>query len=353
MQATILVVDDARDERENISEMLEMAGYRVLTGSNGLEAVRIALENKPDLIICDIGLPKLDGFGVLHLLQRKEGTGDVPFIFLSARTERSYVRKGMEMGADDYIAKPFDPAELLHAIATRLKRSRQLQQDFTNGSSGAQLPQPAATTKELIDTLLQNRNTNKFRKNEHIYSMGNHPAYLFFVLAGVIKTCRFNDSAKQIITHIYNEGDFLGYPALLQNVPYADDAEALSDCEISLIPRSEFESLVYRNIGVMRIFLKMLTANADENDSHLLSLAYSSLRKKVAEALLFLDRKYNSRQLPGFSIDIGRDTIAALAGVTKESIIRTLAEFRDERLISVSAGSIHVTDRKKLERMIN
>src|ERR1700745_1655447 len=113
----ILLIEDNQDVRENIAEILELANYEVLQAENGKTGVELAQKHpKPDLIICDIMMPVLDGYGVIHLLSKNQETASIPFIFLTAKTERGDFRKGMEMGADDYITKPFDDIELLRAV---------------------------------------------------------------------------------------------------------------------------------------------------------------------------------------------------------------------------------------------
>ena len=104
----ILLIEDNKDVRENTAEILRLAPYEVVTAKNGKEGVELAQSEKPDLIICDIMMPVLDGHGVLHLLSKNEETSGIPFIFLTAKAERSDFRKGMEMGADDYLTKPFE-----------------------------------------------------------------------------------------------------------------------------------------------------------------------------------------------------------------------------------------------------
>src|ERR1700722_4146955 len=104
----ILVIEDNQKVRENIAEILELSNYKVLTASEGKAGVEIALKENPDLIVCDIMMPVLDGYGVLHLLNKHKETFSTPFIFLTAKSEKSDFRKGMELGADDYITKPFD-----------------------------------------------------------------------------------------------------------------------------------------------------------------------------------------------------------------------------------------------------
>src|SRR4030095_10515350 len=97
---SILVIDDNIDIRENTAEILELAGYKTTTAENGKKGVEQAIKTKPDLIVCDIMMPELDGYGVLHLLRKNTETQFIPFIFLTAKTERSDMRKGMELGAD-------------------------------------------------------------------------------------------------------------------------------------------------------------------------------------------------------------------------------------------------------------
>src|SRR6187401_1765524 len=119
----LLVIDDNLEIRENTAEILALADYQVFTAPNGKRGVELALKEKPDLIVCDIMMPELDGYGVLHLLRKNPETQSVPFIFLTAKTDRTDLRKGMEMGADDYITKPFEDIELLNAIEVRLKKA--------------------------------------------------------------------------------------------------------------------------------------------------------------------------------------------------------------------------------------
>ena len=121
-----MVIEDNNEIRENTAEILELAGYNVLTAENGKRGVDIALREKPALIICDIMMPELDGYGVLHLVRKNPATESTPFIFLTAKTERSDFRKGMEMGADDYITKPFDSVELFARIEAVLRRAQVL-----------------------------------------------------------------------------------------------------------------------------------------------------------------------------------------------------------------------------------
>ena len=118
----ILVVEDAQSLRKDVLEMLGFEGYQGIGAENGLIGVQKAREYLPDLIICDIMMPEMDGYGVLEELRKDPKTATIPFIFLTARTERIDMRTGMEKGADDFLTKPFHAAELLATVRTRLKR---------------------------------------------------------------------------------------------------------------------------------------------------------------------------------------------------------------------------------------
>src|ERR1700744_1566288 len=119
----ILLIEDNNEMRENISEILSLANYAVLTAENGKTGVEIAKKDKPDLIICDIMMPDLDGYGVLHILSKDPETIAIPFIFLTSKAKKSDLRKGMSLGADDYLTKPFVDTELLNAVEVRLRKN--------------------------------------------------------------------------------------------------------------------------------------------------------------------------------------------------------------------------------------
>ena len=133
---TILLIEDNSEVRENTAEILELANYKVLTAENGKVGVELAQKNLPDLIISDIMMPDLDGFGVLHVLNKNLDTAQIPFIFLTAKTDRSDFRRGMNLGADDYITKPFDDVELLDAVESRLKKASILHQEYDHTKEG-------------------------------------------------------------------------------------------------------------------------------------------------------------------------------------------------------------------------
>jgi CheY-like chemotaxis protein len=122
--STILIIEDHNEIRENTAEILSLAGYQTLTAENGRIGIETAVNQKPDLIVCDIMMPELDGYGVLNILRKNPETVHIPLIFLTAKAEKYDFKKGTDMGANDYIAKPFNETGLLNAIEAGLKRQR-------------------------------------------------------------------------------------------------------------------------------------------------------------------------------------------------------------------------------------
>ncbi|MES2921697.1 MAG: response regulator transcription factor [Verrucomicrobiota bacterium] len=120
---TILIIEDQAPMRRNLALMLEMEGYQLLTAGDGRAGLEIALEKRPDLVICDVMMPEMDGHEVIQALRSDAATATIPFVFLTARSDKGDVRLGMNFGADDYLVKPVSRDDLLAAVGTRLVRA--------------------------------------------------------------------------------------------------------------------------------------------------------------------------------------------------------------------------------------
>lgn len=349
----ILLIEDNKDVRENTAEILELANYNVLTAENGKVGVAMALAENPDLIICDIMMPILDGHGVLHLLSRDERTSGIPFIFLTAKAERSDFRKGMEMGADDYLTKPFDDIELLNAIESRLKKNEILKKEFSKGIDGINEFINDAKGIESLKKLSEHRISRNYKKKEDIYTEGNYPKGIYFVSKGKIKTFSTNEAGKELITELYNAGDFLGYLSLLQDEKYSSTATALEDSEVYMIPKEDFFALIYKNAEVSKRFIEILSNNLRDKEKQLVKLAYNSVRKRVAEALIKLSDKYKKDGDDKFSMNVSREDLANIVGTATETVIRTLSDFKEDKLIEISAGTLTILEYDKLCNLKN
>jgi two-component system, sensor histidine kinase and response regulator len=126
----VLVIDDADDVREAVVTTLEHYGFTARQAWSGRRGIQMAQEEAPDLIICDVRMPEMDGFKTLAAIRDIPAIANIPFIFLTAAIDKSDIRHGMGLGADDYLTKPFTPEELLEAVATRLARQAELKCEF-------------------------------------------------------------------------------------------------------------------------------------------------------------------------------------------------------------------------------
>lgn len=349
----ILLIEDNQDVRENTAEILQLAGYKVITAINGKEGVELASKHKPNLIICDIMMPVLDGHGVLYLLSKNPETDSIPFIFLTAKAERSDFRKGMEMGADDYLTKPFDDMELLNAIETRLQKSEILERKYTKDIEGIQKFINEAKDFVSLTELSENKDVRIYKKKDDIYRENNYPKGVYFINKGRVKTYQTNDDGKELITGLHKEGEFFGYLSLMQREKYSSSASALDDSEIYMIPKDDFFTLIHKNADVSKKFIEMLSDSLREKEQQLIKLAYNSVRKRVAEALVNLHDKYKDEADEDFSISVPREDLANLVGTATETVIRTLSDFKDEKLIDINKGSIRITEYEKLAKLRN
>lgn len=348
---SILVIDDNADIRDNTAEILDLAGYKTFTAENGKKGVEVALKEKPDVIVCDIMMPELDGYGVLHLVRRNPDIQHIPFIFLTAKTERSDFRKGMGLGADDYITKPFEDIELLNAIEVRLKKSGILDHLYSPSQQGISQFIKDVKNTGLLSQLEDQYDVEHYNKKQTLYQEGKRPRFLYYLVKGKVKATKTNDDGKEYITDLLSEGDFIGYNALIEDKNYSDSAIVLEDAEIMQIPKDDFLQMIYGDITIATKFIQIITQNVKDKEERLLSLAYSSLRKRIAAALVEIHGKFNEEG-ENNPIEISREDIAHYVGTATESLIRTLSDFKAEKLIEITEGKIMVSDPDKLKNML-
>jgi CheY-like chemotaxis protein/CRP-like cAMP-binding protein len=348
---SVLVIDDNNDIRENTAEILELAGYKTLTAENGKKGVELAQKEKPDLIVCDIMMPELDGYGVLHLLRKNPETENIPFVFLTARTERSDFRKGMEMGADDYITKPFEDIELLNAIEIRLKKAAVLENKYAPSQQGISQFIKDVKSAGLIQQISDQYDVETVGKKQMLYQESKRPRFLYYLVSGKVKAFKSHEDGKEYITDLFSDGDFIGFPALIAEKAYDDSAVVLEEAEVMQIPKEDFLQMIYGNMDVAAKFIRIMTQNVKEKEERLLNLAYSSLRKRVAKALVDIQTKFNAEH-PEKPLEISRDDFAQYVGTATESLIRTLSDFKSEKLISIKDGKITIINLEKLKNLL-
>jgi CRP/FNR family transcriptional regulator, polysaccharide utilization system transcription regulator len=349
MNSTILVIEDNHEMSQNIAEILRLAHYNVLIAPDGKTGVSLACSTKPDLIVCDIMMPDLDGYGVLHILNRSPETAKIPFIFLTAKADHQDFRTGMNMGADDYITKPFDGLDLLKVIEVRLRKSDYLKTGFSTVSVGTPAHVAGDTLEpKLIEKLKEGHNLRKYRKKDFIYLEGQEALGLYLVGKGEIKTFKTNKDGKELIIGMYRASDLLGVVPLLNNSPHDDTAVVQSEqSEVYFIAKNDFLNMVYTNTDVARQLIRLLAGYVADGEDRMIRLAYQSVRERVAGVLLQLENTGS----PDSLITLSRKDISCLVGTATESLNRTLLDFRDEGLIEIKEHGIVVKNRQKLQKL--
>jgi len=350
MTKKIVVVEDNANVRENLAEILELDGYEVATAENGKIGVKVIEETMPDLILCDIMMPELDGYGVLHIINKKPHLSNIPFLFLTAKAEKTDFRKGMNLGADDYLTKPFQADELLNIIETRIKLREIVSKQYPQNLEGLSNFFSDAKAQIALEGLATDREIKTFQKKEYIFRAGKRPFHLFYVLYGSVKLVEENIDGKELITQIVKPNQFMGYTALIQEEAYHKNAVALEDCEICIIPKDDFLNLIYKDANVSQKFIKMLSNELKEKEHKLMNMAYNSVRKRVADSLVELATKKNEAETKqDLKVTVLREDLAAMVGTAKESAIRALCDIKETGFIKIEPGYIDILDLEGLK----
>lgn len=344
----ILVIEDNTDVRENMAEILALAGYDVLTAPDGKQGVEVAFKEIPDLVVCDIMMPLLDGYGVLHLLNKNPDTAGTPFIFSTAKSEKADLRKGMEMGADDYLTKPFEGSELLDAVEIRLKKTASVKKRLLEKLEHINLGPTEDTTRQLVS---DQHEQYSHPKKTLLYREGQKPKALYYLLTGKVKNYLTHGDGKELITGITTPGHFFGYLPILEKTNYKDSAQALEECTVMHIPVEEFLGLTTSDTKTSSNFIKLLANDIFEKEEMLLNMAYSTLRKKVAYGLIMANEKFRETENGVPVIMLSRENLANSIGIATESLIRTLADFKAEKLIHIEGQSIRLLQEEKLKNL--
>ncbi len=346
MKKKVLLIEDDKIVRENTAEILSLANFNVATAENGKIGVELAKIFFPDIIICDILMPVLDGFGVLQILSKTPDLEQVPFIFLTAKTHHDDIRKGMESGADDYISKPFEESELLRSIESRLKRVEVFEQKLN-----LKALIPSKTSSKLkniknIEQFLAKKRVYTYQKEETIYCNGNQSNHVFLVKKGVVKTYKINELGKELNTGFYTNEEYFGSSSFAKHLPHSENSKAVTTTQLYKISKDEITAIVNNNHHILYSFIDLLASNLIDSNEQLLLFAYGSVRKKTAITLLRLLETYPIKKES--EIFINRINLANTIGIAKETLTRTLHDFKDEKLIELSSKGIKIIDKGNL-----
>ncbi len=339
----ILLIEDDTVLRETTAELLELSGFQVRTAADGKNGIQMAKENVPDVIVCDIMMPEIDGYGVLKTLSQNNQTKGIPFIFLSAKTERKDVRKGMDLGADDYLTKPFKETELIGAIESRLARMAILNDSEAQTKSNRKFSGiKMETIHELKNYIDDNGSEYHFEIEENIYREGTYSNKVYLIVKGTVKTHILDQKGKELITGIYNADDFFGFTSFASNTVHKEYATAMTNTHLVGIPTLELEPLLRENHELTMELMQILSENLTEAKEQLLAMAYGSVRRKTAGTLLKFAEKLQ-KDSKG-NILVLRSDLASVAGMATETMIRTLSSFKKEGLIDIENHSIRIVD---------
>ncbi len=347
----ILFIEDDTVVRENTAELLQLANYEVITAANGKIGISKAKKHVPNIIICDIMMPELSGYGVLQILAKEDATKHIPFIFLSAKTERQDIRKGMNLGADDYITKPFDESELFSAIESRLAKAAIIE-ERTKKEINSSLKEPEEQLKtldQLKSYFTDSLEKHTYKPGEIIYNEGGNSNYVFLVNKGVIKTYKIDKQGKELITALHKTDDFFGITSFSQNNPYQETATAIENTKILRLSKTDLKHILHHNYEVTLQLIDHLSDNVSEIKENLIEMAYSSVRKKTANTILQFTEKinYNSNE----NIHISRSDLASIAGIATETFIRTIYDFKKEGIIDLEGRNIKILNIEKLKKV--
>ncbi|RNL75286.1 response regulator [Sinomicrobium pectinilyticum] len=346
---TILFIEDDPVLRESTAELLELSGYKVITAPHGRKGVALAKEKLPDIILCDIMMPELDGYGVLDELSGNKNTRKIPFIFLSAKTEHKEVRRGMDLGADDYLTKPFEEAELISAIESRLAKISILKEVVGENNRSGKAEDDIMNINELKNFFFDEGEYLSYEEGDVIYSEGTHSNYIFLIEEGMVKTHRIEEYGKELITSISKDDDFFGYYSFIQNIPYKESATALKKTSLYGVRKDTFAEILRNNHKLAVELVEFLAEDLAGVKEQLLQMAYGSVRKKTANTIHRFVEKLQRRTDEG--IKISRNDLASVAGIAPESFIRTLSEFKREGLIAIEGRNIKVLNIEGLQKM--
>lgn len=346
----IVLIEDDTILRETTAELLQLSNYEVQTASDGKKGVVLAQNYLPDVIVCDIMMPELDGYGVLQALSENSSTKSIPFIFLSANTERKDIRKGMNLGADDYLTKPFEEQELIGAIESRLAKIAILKESKETVIAAPSDRNPILHSLHQLKNFIDDHGEAlNYGAGECIYREGMHSNRVYLIIKGIVKTHKLDEMGKELITGIYKADDFFGFTSFTKNTPHQEYATAMEEIEMMSISAEQLKNLLEKNHALTMELMQALSEYLSEAKEQLLEMAYGSVRRKTALTLLKFSEKLQKDS--DDNLHVLRSDLASVAGMATETLIRTLSSFKKEGLIRIDHRNIKIMDVNALKRI--
>ena len=298
----------------------------------------------PDVIVCDIDL--LNSSQMKDLLEAKKSEV-IPLVMISSQAE-----KGEENELGIVIKMPFIAEDILNAVSSQIKKKLNGQfispkENISNLTDGV--------SKEFLPIHLLSKHTQfkRFEKNEKIYAEGDTHHFVYFISSGKVKISKLNSWGKEFIVEVLKVNDFFGYIAVLNGSNRNETAIALEDAKIGMIPQKDFLHLLYSNNQISLYITKYISSKLSMASEKALQLAYDSARKRVARALVYFTNIYSEGNHSSNGINLSRENISAISGISLETVSRTLTEFKQDGYIEVNNRNIKIIQHKKLELLKN
>ncbi|EPR73790.1 Two-component response regulator [Winogradskyella psychrotolerans RS-3] len=351
MKKTILLIKYDKALLESTSELLELEGYNVITATNGEYGVEKAKEIIPDVILCDLMMPEIDGYDVLEMLSNHHTANYIPFVFLSNSSSLKEVHKRMDFDTDDYVTKPFTNENLITTIEKRLEKSTLLTRvlEKENGSNKTAAESEINNLNDLKNFFDNNGELTNYKEGQAIYSNGDHSNNVYLIIKGVVKCFRVDEKGKLFTTALYKPDEFLGFASFKKNTIYHECASALNDVQLAGISKKELNKILNEDNNISMELMEMLNQDLEIIKEQLLRMAYGSVRRKTAQSLLYFAEALNKK--PKENMQILRTDIANVAGIATETLIRTLSVFKEAGYIEVDKQYIRIIDQDKLQLM--
>lgn len=341
----ILLIEDNTEMRENIAEILEISDYIVFTAEDGLKGIQAARQHQPDLILSDIMMPNLDGLGMLKIINQDEHLKDIPVILLTAKAEKDDFRKGMNLGAEDYLVKPFEAADLLAVIEKKINKYKRISRLKFGKSLTGILDLNSIQTVPQVKQLLDQTESKTLGKKTKIWNIGDNVNHVYFLEGGVAKEVIESVGDKELILNFYLGPGVIGLNRIF-HIRYSSVLELIEECAIKSIPKKLIEDIIIKE-NLLYAYQAFCTAYSQEYVQRLSINSYGNVREKVAYHLILLSGLFKDK-----AIALSRDDLAAYCGMAKETLIRMLTEFKEEKLIHLDSEGISLLQVQKLNALV-
>lgn len=345
----ILIIENDIDLLSGYTEILNHNGFEVIAALYGDVGINEAITKTPDLILSNTSVPHIDGFGVLSVLSKNSATAHIPFIFVNPTAKLANLRKGMELGADDFVMHPFKNNELIKAVEMRFNKAKLRLHHSEKFTDLRENLYPVENGIEHLDGILLQSNLRKLKKKQTLYCEGDYCQGIYFLKEGCIKTFKINSDGRQLITNIYNSNSFIGLGYLMIDGPLHENAEAIEYSTVYFIAKKTILDILKKDIRLNHYIIKLLSNDLAHKKSRLVELAYESVSKRLTKLIIRL----NKESLSLNKVEVSRDELAGLAGIASETVSRMLGNFRQLGLIEREGNLISITDYEGLSKRSN